>query len=104
MVEYKKDKDNLVADALSRKVKIEDFSPDGDDIEGVLCMVFFPTPAWLTELKASYGSGQKVQGIFQASRLGEEVPKGFSIQNGLLLYKGRIYLGSCDALKVAVLQ
>ena len=56
-----------MADALSRKVKIEDFSPDGDDIEVVLCMVSFPTPAWLTELKASYGSDQKVQGIFQAS-------------------------------------
>ena len=40
----------------------------------------------------------------QASQLGKEVPKGFSIQNGLLLYKGRIYLGSYDALKVAVLQ
>ena len=36
--------------------------------------------------------------------MGKEVPKGFSNQNGLLLYKGRIYLGSCDALKVVVLQ
>ena len=45
-----------------------------------------------------------MQGIFQASELGKEVPKGFSIHNGLLLYKGGIYLGSCDALKVVVLQ
>ena len=104
MVEYKKCKENLVADALSRNAEIEDFCHDCDDTKGVLCMVSFPTPTWLIDLKASYGSDQKVQGIFQASELGKEVPKGFSIQNGLLLYKGRIYLGSCDALKVAMLQ
>ena len=26
------------------------------------------------------------------------------MQNGLLLYKGKIYLGTCDALKATVLQ
>ena len=36
VVKYKKGKDNLVADTLSRKVEIEDFSLDGDDTEGVL--------------------------------------------------------------------
>ena len=102
MVEYKKGKDNLVADALSRKVEFEDTDIDGEG--GVLCMISFPTPAWLTDLKASYATNQLVQSIFQASQLGKEVPKGFSIQNGLLLHKGRIYLGSCDALKDAVLQ
>ena len=79
VVEYKKGKENLVAGALSRKVEIEDFSHDGDDIQGVLCMVSFPTPTLLTDLTASYGSDQKVQGTFQAFQLGKEVPKGFSI-------------------------
>ena len=31
-------------------------------------------------------------------------PKGVTLQNGLLLYKGRIYLGICDSLKTAILQ
>ena len=104
VVEYKKGKDNLVSDALSKKVEVEDLSPDDDVSEGVLCMVSFPTPSWLTDLKDSYASDQDVQGTFQAFQLGKDVPKGFSIQNGLLLYKGKIYLGFCDALKVAVLQ
>lgn len=34
MVEYKKGKDNLVADALSRKVEVEDLSLDDDVSEG----------------------------------------------------------------------
>ena len=53
MVEYKKGKDNLVADALSRKVEIEDIDLDGENFGGVLCMISFPTPARLTDLKAS---------------------------------------------------
>ena len=77
MVEYKKGKDNLVADALSRKVEIEDTDIDGEG--GVLCMISFPTPAWLTNVKASYATDPLVQSIFQASQLGKEVPKGFSI-------------------------
>ena len=66
VVEYKKSKDNLVADALSRKVEIEDFIFDDelDASDGVLCMVSFPTLAWLTDLKASYATNQQVQGIF----------------------------------------
>ena len=106
VVEYKKGKDNLVADALSRKTNFDDCSSDGvsEVHEGVLCMVSFPSPTWLTDLKASYGSDQQVQDIFQAFQLGRQVPKGYSVQNGLLLYKGKLYLGSFDALKVAVLQ
>ena len=67
-------------------------------------MVSFPFPAWLIDLKANYASDQQVQDIFQAFQLGKRVPKGYAVQNGLLLYKGKIYLGSCDALKAAVLQ
>ena len=34
VVEYKKGKDNLVSDALSKKVEVEDLSPDDDVSEG----------------------------------------------------------------------
>ena len=52
VVEYKKGKDNLVADALSRKVDFDDCTaldlPKAH--KGVLCMVSFPSPTWLTNL------------------------------------------------------
>ena len=56
VVEYKKGKDNLVADALSRKADFEDCTSWGfvEAHKGVLYMVSFPSPAWLTDLKASY--------------------------------------------------
>ena len=43
-----------------------------------------------------------MQDIFEAFQLGKRVPKGYFVHNGLL-YKGKIYLGSCDALKADVL-
>ncbi|XP_075663135.1 uncharacterized protein LOC142632652 [Castanea sativa] len=65
VVEYKKEKDNLVANALSRKVEIEDCTLDGDlgSQDGVLCMISFPSLAWLTDLKTSYATDQQVQGL-----------------------------------------
>ena len=68
MIQYKKGKDNLMAVALSRKVQTKDdlasdvlyskaksvnptFEDDLDSQEGVLCMLSFPSPAWLTNLK-----------------------------------------------------
>ena len=75
VVQYKKGIDNLVADVLSRKVETENnlvsdvlsskaksedftFEDDLDSQEGVLCMISFPSPAWLTDLKTSYDTNQ----------------------------------------------
>jgi len=60
LVEYKKGTDNLVVDALSKKVEVEELNTDVEDSGGVLCMISFPTPAWLTNLKASYATDQQV--------------------------------------------
>ena len=73
VVYYKKGKDNLVADALSSKVEFEDIlAPDVlvvkaepkvfpfedglESQEGVLCMISFPSPAWLADLKSSHAT------------------------------------------------
>ena len=45
-----------------------------------------------------------MQGVLQALNSGKNVPKGYSLQNGLLLYKGRIYLGTFEALKTVFLR
>ena len=99
IVEYKKDKVNVEADALSRQVSGGGVSSQ----EGVLCMISFLTPDWLAQLKASYATNQSIMSILDAFQAGKEGPKGFTMQNGLLLYKGKMYLGTCDSLKIAIL-
>ena len=64
-----------------------------------LFLISFPHPTWLEELKSSYSIDTEVQAILQALHTTPNVVDKFSLQNGLLLYKGRIYLGSNYSLK-----
>ena len=81
---------------------ISDVSPTS---EGTLCIISFPTPSWLSDLKKSYTSDLKIQSIMQAIQLGSNVHPGFTLCNGLLFYKGRLYLGeSSGDLKSVVLH
>ena len=67
-------------------------------------MISFPIPDQLVKLKASYATDPLIQSILEAFQSMGDGPKGFTMQNGLLLYKGRIYLGTCDSLKTAISQ
>jgi len=101
-----------VVGALSRR-DIDIFEEDASLLQVVddtcsspvstCCIVSFPTPTWLADLKASYESNQVVQGLLQSLQEGKQASKGFSLQNGFLLYKGRLYLGSQGDLKTTVL-
>jgi len=57
LVEYKHGKENLIADALSRREAVE-----GDNV-GIFCIISFPTPIWLDDLKTSYNSDSAIQKI-----------------------------------------
>jgi hypothetical protein len=85
--EFKKGRDNKVADALSRQ---SEFQSDPADIS--ISLISFPTPTWVTDLKFSYQSDQQALDLLGAFQSGATIPKGFSLQQGLLLYKGRIWL------------
>ena len=93
LVEYKHEKDNLVADALSRKeaMGVEEV----EDVKvGTLCIISFPTPTWLDELKLTYTFDATIQKIVLAVQSGNDSPTGFTVYNDLLFYKGRLFLGS----------
>ena len=86
-------KDNFVADALSGKVETGvdlatarpsdmaesaylNYEDELDSQGGVLCVLSFPSLAWLNDLKTSYVTNQQVQGILQALSSGQAAPKG----------------------------
>ena len=104
IVEYKHGKENLVADALSRREDTRDVDANCSEV-GNLCIISFPTPNWLDDLKASYFTDPTIQQTIQAIKSGQNVPVGFTFCNDLLFYKGRLYLGSSNqTLKTFVLQ
>ena len=74
------------------------------DTNSSLFLISFPNPTWIEELKASYQEDAKVQQILQSIVGSSEATGKFSLQNGLLLYKGKIYLRRNFSLKSKVLS
>ena len=105
VMEYKKGCENRVANALSKKVDV-DFGGDIDQVPSStsLCLISFPYPSWIEELKASYDSSIKAQQILKELQSNAGCPKFFSLHNGLILYKGRVFLWPTCALKPKVLH
>ena len=106
MVAYKQGCENKVADALSRSE--ESVSEDSTSVHPAglasLFLISFPCPSWIEELKASYQHSTKVQQLLHQLKSGFSGPKFFSLHNGLILYKGKVYLGPTCSLKPKILH
>jgi transposase InsO family protein len=88
-----------VADALSRR--FEDL-PEVPNLS--ISLISFPTPTWVDELKASYGSDVHTQNLLSLLQQNSGVPKGYSLQQGLIMYKGQLYIVKDSDFKSQVLQ
>lgn len=94
-VEYKKGRDNKVVDALSRKM---------EENSAVLALISFPTPVWLTELKQSYSESSHFTQLVESLEKGDLVSGNFSLQQGILLRKGKMLIVPGSSFQRKVLQ
>ena len=113
IVEYKKGKENKAANALSRKgegsymqagAALVQSSRDVLAQDGSLFNISFPCPAWLTILKDSYEKGDEYKQLISSLSGNPSSPTNFSLQNGLILYRDKLFLSSSSPLKSLVLQ
>lgn len=107
VVEYKQGSENKVADALSRRSDSvsEDPATLNPSVNSPsLFLISFPCPSWIEELKASHQLSTEMQHLLQQLQSGSACPRFFSLHNGLILYKGRVYLGPQCSLKPKVLH
>ena len=101
VVKYKKGRENKVPDALSRvQSSVDNSSPAAS-----LYSISFPCPLWLDSLKDSCKSDGGYQDLL-SKLVDSNHPSqaGYSLQNGLILYKNKIYLSPTSSLIPLLLQ
>jgi hypothetical protein len=91
---YKKGKENLVADALSRKY----------EEEGSLISLPFIAVDWLNDLCKEWLADPKLTILFQQLQMAPNSYQGYTWKNEELCYKGHLYLKQQLAFKSRVLS
>jgi hypothetical protein len=82
-VQYRRGVDNGAADALSRRGAPEE-----------LLAILSPTHDWLSDLVQWYQSNSEAQSLLSQLTLNPSTRPPFSLQQGIIKYKDRIWLGS----------
>ncbi len=91
---YRKGKENVAADALSRQGWEPSHSP-------ALTAV---TPAWVTELEESYKGDPTYDAILKGLVLQPEEYKHYTYKQGILRYKGKVCIGNSGDLRRRVVE
>jgi hypothetical protein len=89
-LEYNKGKENVVADALSRK-------------QHTSLAISAVTPKWITEVEQSYSQDNGCKPLLEQLLLDNQSKPNYSLNAGILRYKGKIYVGNVPPLKKQLL-
>lgn len=92
-IQYKKGRDNSVADALSRVGHV--FS---------LCAVSSGSPVWIQQVLNSYAVDSHAQDLLTQLAIDGPNEDGFSLQQGLIRYNGKIWIGANAGLQNKLIQ
>jgi hypothetical protein len=91
---YKKGKQNVVADALSRK---------DEDVEAFLCAISIIQLDWIVEARDEWKNDENVWTLIQRLQQDSSASDTFTWKNDSLWYKDRLYLCKNSQLKQKVL-
>lgn len=92
---YKKGKENLAADCLSRQVPGPELS----------CSALSTcTPQWIMEIVHSWDSDQGLKDLILHLQLDPQSLPGYCFQNGRLKFQGKLVVGPNDALRAKLLS
>ena len=92
---YKKGKQNVVADALSRK---------DEDVEAFLCTISIIQLDWINEAREERKNYEEVWALIRKIQQDRSTSDTFSWKNDLLWYKDCLYLCKNSQLKQNILM
>jgi hypothetical protein len=90
-IEYKKGVENTAADALSRQ-----FQQYEDDSCSLISQAI---PAWTEDISLSYEKDEACTKLLQELAINKDSNPKFSLHNGILRYKGKLYIGQSTDLR-----
>ena len=91
---YKKGKQNVVEDALSRK---------DEDVEAFLCAISIIQPNWIIEARDKWKNDEKVWTRIQRLQQDSSASDTFTWKNDSLWYTDRLYLWKKSKIKQKIL-
>lgn len=91
---YRKRVENKAADAPSRR----------PGMQASVAVVYVSKPVWMEVLAASYEGDSKATELFTQIAISSDVHLGYFIKNEVLLFKDKMYVGKCTALRANLLQ
>jgi len=92
-IQYKKGTTNQAADALSRCQSTTE-----------LMAISQVIPSWLENLQEGYHSDPETMQLLTELAVSSENSKGYSLQNGIIRYKGRVWIGHNTLAQNHILQ
>ena len=92
---YKKEKQNVVADALSWK---------DEHVEAFLCAISIIQPDWINEARDEWKNDEEVWTLIEKIQPDPSTSETFSWKNGSLWYKDCLYLCKNSQLKQKILM
>jgi len=92
-IQYKKGTTNQTADALSRCQSTTE-----------LMAISQVIPSWLENLQEGYHSDPETMQLLTELAVSSENSKGYSLQNGIIRYKGRVWIGHNTLAQNHILQ
>lgn len=92
---YRKGRDNVIADALSRQVH---------DQQETVAALTVCQPVWLEEVIASYQQDSKAQQLLSSLSVDANAKPQFQLDKGIIRYQGRIWLGSDKGLQMKIFK
>jgi hypothetical protein len=89
-IEYKKDKENIVADALSRK-------------DHTLATISSATPAWTADIEENYENDPHYTNLLEQLLVNAQVVPNHSVHSGIVRFKCKICIGANTDLRNRIL-
>jgi hypothetical protein len=99
-IQYRKGIENSAVDALSRKPACSDATV----ADSSCCAISCAQPTWLQEVLVSYDTDSSTQRLLTKLAMDNSAIPDFSLHNGILRYKGSVWVGANQTLQHKLLS